>query len=156
MRILAVDTASERRDRGYAIVADGSLVWTDLRPPTRQDWPVDVVVGERPWAGQKLKGQALITFAVNNGFQLRDAIPTDLPLGAPRPTFVLLPVREWKNLALPGCSGMPGDIFCANIRQKYAPHVENHNQLDAIGMAIAASRLAPAQLKKYVPKGFLR
>jgi hypothetical protein len=153
VRILAVDTASERRDRGYAIVDGGQLVWTDVRPPTVTEAGdyIDVVVGERPWAGQKLKGQALITFCVNNGFQLRDAWPHHTGQ-----TYILLPVRDWKHLALPGCAGMPGEIFCANLRQKYAPHIDNHNQLDAIGMAVAASRLMPAQLKKYVPKGFLR
>jgi hypothetical protein len=156
-RVLGVDTASERPDRGYAIADSGALVWFGSEPPGPDAGPIDVVAGERPWTvrgrGAKLTGERLITFCVNNGFQLRDAWPwtPEKP-----PLFVLLPVRTWKDLVLRGCAGMPGDVFCANFRQKYAPHVSNHNHLDAMGIALAASRIQPAQLKKFVPKGFLR
>lgn len=164
MRILGVDTAAEPRDRGYAIVESGAagapgprLVWHGPRPPLEDQGPIHVVVGERPWTVRgskaKLTGERLITFAVNNGFQLRDAwpwAPDDPPL------FIQLPVRIWKDLAIRGCAGMPGDVFCANLRQKYAPLCEDHNQLDAIGMAFAAAKIPPSQLKKYVPKGFSR
>ena len=156
MRVLGVDTASERPVRGYAIADSGRVVWFGSKPPTRNEWPIDVVAGERPWQGGKLRGKAFTTFCVNNGFQLRDAIPTDLPLGTPRPLFVLLEVRDWKRLVLPGCERMPGDVFCRNFAEKYAPHVTNHNHLDAMGIALAASRIQPAQLKKFVPKGFMR
>lgn len=155
MRVLGVDTASEPGDRGYAIADSGALVWFGTEPPDRDATPIHVVAGERPWAAKgksaKLTGERLITFCVNNGFQLRDAWPFQ-----PLPLFVLLKVRDWKNLVLPGCAGMPGDVFCANFRQKYAPPVSNHNHLDAMGIALAASRLTETQLRKYVPKGFRR
>ncbi len=158
MRILGTDTAAERPDRGYAIAQDGVIMWYGTEPPGRDAGPIDVVAGERPWAARgskaKLTGEALITFCVNNGFQLRGAWPwsPDAP-----PMFVLLPVRTWKDLVLPGCAGYPGDVFCRNFAQKYAPGVAaNHNHLDAMGIALAASRLSPAQLKKFVPKGFVR
>jgi hypothetical protein len=89
---------------------------------------------------------------VNNGFQLRDAWPYQ----SGHPSFLLLPVSTWKDLALPGCAGYPGDVFCRNFGQKYAPHVGNHNHLDAMGIALAGYRLPADQRKKYVPKGFLR
>jgi hypothetical protein len=168
MKVLGVDTASDRKDRGYAIADSGQLVWYGSEPPPREAGPIDIVAGERPWQKKKaytagrwartgeakeggLSGENLITFCVNNGFQLRDAWPFDLV-----PIFLLMPVSTWKDLALPGCAGYPGDVFCANFRQKYAPHVNNHNQLDAMGIALAASRIPPDQRKKFVPKGFLR
>jgi hypothetical protein len=156
MRILGTDTASERPDRGYAIVQDGVVMWYGTEPPGRDAGPIDVVAGERPWAGKgkkaKLTGENLITFCVNNGFQLRGAWPFE-----PFPMFVLLPVRTWKDLVLPGCAGYPGDVFCRNFAQKYARGViANHNHLDAMGIALAASRIPPSQLKKFVPKGFIR
>ena len=168
-RVLGVDTASERRDRGYAIADSGALVWFGTEPPGPDAGPIDVVAGERPWqkrepkgrgwkrpAGEKAKGglsgDRLITFCVNNGFQLRDA----WPYNDPRPLFVLIPVLTWKDLVLPGCSRMQGDVFCRNFAEKFAPHVSNRNHLDAMGIALAASRIQPAQLKKFVPKGFMR
>lgn len=162
MRILGVDSAAERADRGYAIVDSGStgarLMWHGQHPPDQGQGPIHVVVSERPWTVRgskaKLTGERLITFCVNNGFQLRDAWPWDPP-GA-GPLFIQLPVRVWKDLAIRGCAGMPGDVFCANLRQKYAPLCTDHNQLDAIGMAFAASKIPPSELKKYVPKGFRR
>jgi hypothetical protein len=153
MRVLGVDTASEPRGRGYAIAEGGRPVWWGKAPP-EVPGAVDFVVGERPWLGAKLRGAALISFCVNNGFQLRDAWPAT-GAGAP-PPFVLIPVRDWKNLALPGCAGMPGDVFCANLRQRFAPSETDTDILDAIGIAVAASRLTHAQLKKLIPKGFRR
>lgn len=151
MRILGVDTASEPAARGYAIVDSGRLAWFGKRPPPAEAGPIDVVAGERPWtAAGKLRGEALITFAVNNGFQLRDAWPHGAPL------FVELKVRDWKNLVFPGRATMQGDAFCMNIRQKFAPHVADTDILDAIGIAVAASRLSLAQLKKLQQKGFRR
>ena len=148
MIILGVDTASERRDRGYAIVDSGAVVWHGTAPPPRDAGPIHVVAGERPWQGQKLRGEALISFCMNNGFQLRAAWPDTAAL------FVAIKVRDWKNLALPGCAGMPGDIYCRNVAQKFAPDVTNTDILDAIGIAIAASRLTLTQLKKLQQKGF--
>jgi hypothetical protein len=175
VRVLGVDTASDRKDRGYAIVEnrDGGpprLVWTGVKPPGPEHGPIDVVAGERPWqaatgrsAGTwgrggrrerptkgKLTGDRLITFCVNNGFQLRDAWPWTPT------TFVLLPVLTWKDAAIPGCSRMQGDAFCKNLAQLYAPGEENHNRLDAIGIAVAAVKIGQLGLSKYVPKGFLR
>jgi hypothetical protein len=157
VRILSVDTASEPSGRGYAIVTVGPrgafLEWSGKAPPEGAPGPIDVVVGERPWtAAGKLRGEALITFAVNNGFQLRDALPP----GNPAPVWVLLKVRDWKNLALPGCAGMPGDVFCMNLRQRYALRVTDTDELDAIGIAFAASKLSLPQLKKLSQKGFRR
>lgn len=149
MRFLGVDTASDRKDRGYAIVDSGVIVWYGSEPPPFDAAPIDFVVGERPWLGDKLKGEAFVTFAMNNGFQLRAAWPFE-----PRPVFVALKVRDWKDLVLPGCASYPGDVFCRNFRAKFAPNCNNHNHLDAIGIALAASRLAPAQLKKLVQPGF--
>jgi hypothetical protein len=151
MRVLGVDTASERPDRGYAIADSGALVWFGSEPPGPDAGPIDVVAGERPWQGGKLRGKAFTTFAVNNGFQLRDAWPFE-----PRAMFILLDVAVWKNLVLPGCARMPGDVFCRNFQAKFAPHCSNHNQLDAMGIALAASRIPANQLKKFVPKGFQR
>lgn len=156
MRVLGVDTAAESSSRGYAIAEDGRIIWSGKCPPHRAtalQFAPDLIAGERPWAGQKLRGQALISFCVNNGFQLRDAWPAGA--GEP-PPFVLMPVRDWKNLALPGCAGMPGDVFCANFRQRYAPTQTDTDILDAMGIALAASKLTAAQLKKYRPKGFTR
>ena len=149
MRILGVDTAAEPASRGYAIAEDGRLVWSGKAPPSVEAGPIHAVAGERPWLGSKLRGKGLITFCMNNGFQLRDAWRHG---GAP--LFVALEVRDWKNLALPGCAGMPGDVFCANFRQKYAPHVSDTDILDAMGIALAASKLTMAQLKKIQQKGF--
>lgn len=156
MRILGCDSAADRADRGYVILDGGELIWSGTNPPDLDHAPIDVVASERPWSGgkrAKLRGEAFITFCVNNGFQARDAWPwsPETP-----PLFVQLPVRVWKDLVLRGCAGMPGDVFCANFRQKYAPIQTNHNILDAHGIALAASRLPPSQLKKYVPKGFRR
>lgn len=150
-RFLGVDTASDRKDRGYAIVDAGQLVWYGSAPPPREAGPIDFVAGERPWLADKLRGEAFISFAMNNGFQLRDAWPYE-----PWPVFVAMKVRDWKDLVLPGCAGYPGDVFCRNVQAKFAPHVTNHNVLDAIGIAVAASRLDPAQLKKLVQAGFKR
>jgi hypothetical protein len=148
MRVLGVDTASEPKSRGYALAENGALLWYGKNPPGADAAPIHVVAGERPWLGSKLRGKALITFAVNNGFQLRDAWPHGPAL------FVELEVRDWKNLVLPGCAGMPGDIFCNNFRQRFAPHVTDTDILDAMGIALAASRLTLPQLKKIQPKGF--
>ncbi len=150
MRVLGVDTASEPKSRGYALAEDGALLWYGKAPPSAAAGPIHVVAGERPWLGSKLRGKALITFAVNNGFQLRDAWPHEASL------FVQLEVRDWKNLALPGCAGMPGDVFCRNFQHKYAPHVTDTDILDAMGIALAASKLTLPQLKKLQPKGFRR
>jgi hypothetical protein len=167
MKFLGVDTASDRKDRGYAIVEDGAIIWSGSEPPPWGAGPIDFVVGERPWQKKKasperrgrglvrddspgLTGENLITFCVNNGFQLRDAWPF---AGA---QFLLLPVSTWKDLALPGCAGYPGDVFCRNFGQKYAPKEGNHNCLDAMGIALAGSRIPPDQRKKFTPKGFLR
>lgn len=151
MRVLGVDTAAEPRSRGYALAEAGRLIWASKTPPDGAwQYPPTVVAGERPWGGNKLRGQALITFCVNNGFQLRDA------WGYSPVTFVLLPVRDWKNLVLPGCAGMPGDVFCANFRQRYAPSETDTDILDAMGIALAVSKLTAKQLKKYIPKGFTR
>lgn len=153
MRVLGVDTASEPGSRGYALAESGALLWYGKQRPG-PELGAHVVAGERPWSGNKLRGQALITFCVNNGFQLRDA--WDYGPEMSRPLYVLLPVRDWKNLALPGCAGMPGDVFCANFRQRYAPHVADTDILDAMGIALAVSKLTAKQLKKYIPKGFTR
>ena len=171
MRVLGVDTASERPARGFAIADSGRVVWFGSKPPGPDAGPIDIVAGERPWQkrepratgawaqrGKKkatggLSGERLITFCVNNGFQLRDAWPWN---PESPPMFILIPVLTWKDLVLPGCSRMQGDVFCRNFAEKYAPHVANHNHLDAMGIALAASRIQPAQLKKFVPKGFMR
>jgi len=158
VRVLGVDTASEPRSRGYAIYDSGARLWYGKRPPTAEEalWArPDFIVGERPWGGAKLRGAALISFSVNNGFQLRDAWPAGA--GEP-PPFALIPVRDWKELALPGCSGMPGEIFCRNFQQKYARNCSDLDDdiLDAMGIALGASRLTLAQLKKLSPKGFRR
>jgi hypothetical protein len=171
MKVLGVDTASAPADRGYALAEDGVLIWSGKqRPPPSIG--AHVVAGERPWQKQAskpgarrgwagrprpedteggLSGERLITFCVNNGFQLRDA--WDYGPEMARPLYVLIPVLTWKDLALPGCSRMAGDAFCNNLRQKYAPEVADTDILDAIGIAIAASRLKLADLKRYVPKG---
>lgn len=129
-------------------------MWYGTEPPGRDAGPIDVVAGERPWMGDKLRGEAFVTFAMNNGFQLRDAWPwsPETP-----PLFVAMKVRDWKNLVLPGCAGYPGDVFCRNMAQKLklSPGT-NHNHLDAIGIALAASKLSIAQLKKLVQAGFKR
>jgi hypothetical protein len=155
MRVLGVDTAAKRGSRGCAIAEDGALLWFGKEPPASTAAPIHVVAGERPWQGGKLRGEALITFCVNNGFQLRDAWPFwGGEFGTPM--FVLLPVRTWKNLALPGCAGMPGDVYCRNFREKYAPDVFDTDILDAMGIALAASLMTLAQLKKHQPEGFCR
>jgi hypothetical protein len=149
VRVLGVDTATDPASRGYALAEGGALLWYGKNPPDAHAAPIHVVAGERPWQGGKLRGKGLITFCMNNGFQLRDAWRHG---GAP--LFVALEVRDWKNLVLPGCAGMPGDVFCANFRQKYAPHVYDTDILDAMGIALAASKLTMAQLKKIQQKGF--
>jgi hypothetical protein len=153
VRVLGVDTATKKGDRGYGLAEDGALLWYSTQRPG-PEIGVHVVAGERPWQGGKLRGERQITFCVNNGFQLRDA--WDYGPEMCRPLYVLLPVWTWKNLVLPGCAGYPGDVFCRNFQQKYAPHVTDHNQLDALGIALAASRLTLAELKKFVPEGFKR
>jgi hypothetical protein len=150
-----VDSAVKSKSRGYAIAENGALVWFGKEPPLASAWPIHAVVGEVPWQGGKLRGKALITFCVNNGFQLRDAWPWAHG-DKPPPMFVHLPVRTWKNLALPGCAGMPGDVYCRNFQQRYAPDVHDTDILDAMGIALAASRMTPAQLKKHQPEGFSR
>jgi hypothetical protein len=153
VRVLGVDTASKRAGRGYALAEDGEVIWAGkARPEPRIG--IHVVAGERPWAGDKLRGKALITFCVNNGFQLRDA--WDYHHEMSRPLYVLIPVRDWKELALPGCSGYPGDVFCRVFRQRYAPTETDTDILDAMGIALAASRLSLRELKAYVPEGFKR
>lgn len=156
MRVLGVDTAADPKSRGYAIYSQGSRVWYGKRPPNAATCVgLDYLAGERPWGGGKLRGAAMITFAVNNGFQLRDAWPTN---AGPCPPAVLIPVRDWKNLVLPGCAGMPGDTFCRNFQQRYAAQCTGLDDdiLDAMGIALAVSRLTVQQLKKYLPKGFAR
>ena len=51
---------------------------------------------------------------------------------------------------------MPWDVFCRNFQLMYAPRVSETDILDAMGIALAASRLTLAQLKKLQPKGFRR
>lgn len=157
-RVLGVDTASALPDRGYAITQDGAIVWFGSAPPPASAGPIDLVAGERPWEGKgkkaKLKGENLITFAMNNGFQLRDAWPwqPERP-----PVFFAMTVYQWKDLVLRGCAGYPGDVFCRNFQQKYCPGVRaNHNQLDAMGIALAASKIPKADWPKMIQKGFCR
>ena len=156
---LGVDTASEAKKRGYAIADCGRVVWCGKRveaAPRLLMATVDVVAGEEPWQGGVLRGKRLITFCVNNGFQLRDAWTPSADGGTyGEPIFVILPVKAWKELAIPGCSQMPGDQFCNNLREKYALGDVDDDVADAAGIAVAASMLPLAALRaKYQPKGF--
>lgn len=163
MIALGVDTASAKKDRGYALAENGVVLWTGSKPPDQLGGapPIDWVVGELPWQGvgpdgrvkTKLRGARFITFCVNNGFQLRDASRdlSQAPQG-----YAILPVPVWKDKALFGCARMQGDAYCRNLQQKYMPKVADHNQLDAGGIAIAGSLMTLKELKSFQPTGFKR
>lgn len=158
MKCLGVDTKSQARGRGYAIAENGVVLWKGKHPPRPELLEgVTVVAGERPWQAKgkqrKLTGENLITFSVNNGFQLRDAW-TRVDLSVFRPMFVLIPVRVWKDTAIYGCAGMEGTVFCNNLRQKYMLDERDEDILDAGGIAVAASKMEMRQLQKYNPPGF--
>lgn len=150
---LAIDTASEPRSRGYAIADGGVVRWRGKKPadaPRALLAYVETVAGEHPWHGGALRGARLVTFCVNNGYQLRSAATW-----APNASLTVnIPVLVWKGLALPGCERMPGDVFCRNLAERYCPGETDDDVVDACGIAVAASLLTLQQLKKYQPKGF--
>lgn len=66
-----------------------------------------------------------------------------------------IPVNDWKNKLFPGRANVKKEIFCANIvqllRLEGLDPKDGHDQdqIDAIGIAEAASRLTPKELKSY-------
>ena len=143
MIVLAVDTSKLVKARGWAYWDTTRLVDSGTGRPPR-GLSVDWVVGEYPWygnAGAKLKGKALITFCVNNGFQLRDACDV-VHFG-----YSQIPVNIWKKACFPGREKAPKKVFTNLLRRQFG--CQNSDELDAIGIGWAAIKLGQAALQKW-------
>lgn len=136
---LGIDWSSVAKSRGYAVVADGQLVYVDRKPPAIQaDW----AVGERPWLKTRAGGkratstESLITMGVYAGYLLGVS-------GAQR--TALVPVKLWKDLVMPRRANVSGDVFINLLRRKYAlQDTLTEHEVDAVGIAHAAALLGDA------------
>lgn len=147
MRVLAVDAAQKRKDRGWAVFEDGEHLWSGVgNPPSNTDKGryVDWVVGEEPWMGGPLKGKGFITFCFYNGFLLSRALGSLGPVEG----YLCIPVAAWKNAVLPRCARMPKAVFTRNLARLF-PWASDSNQLDACGIAKSVFSFDAKQLKAW-------
>lgn len=146
MRVIAIDAAKPKKARGFAVIEglpSGHCSREQSGTGNPPNWPdVDWVVGELPWTGDKLRGTALVTFCIYNGFLLRNACNN------PNFGYLAIPVRNWKAAILPGCSNMPKAVYTRNLARKW-PDITDHNELDAIAMAVSVFTFTAEQLAKW-------
>lgn len=173
MIIQVCDPAKKVKERGFAEINEGVLTWWQVAPfaQTFQNHGACEAgwgVVEAQWANPKASRQSLISLAAHAGFCFR-FVPARRYAMIP-PTKFALTVDEckrlklpkgtklpgWKDVLIPGFGSADGDVFTRNIKQLLgrmkhpAAAEENHNVLDACGIALAAWKLFQAgQLEKY-------
>lgn len=160
MIIHICDPASKPKDRGFALLACtegrisswGATTRVNQILSGRADWGVV----EAQWANPKASRQSLVTLSSRAGFcftlvpALRYAMipPTTIRVGKRK-------LKGWKDVLIPGFGNADGDVFTRNIvqmlaRMKHPAAAEqNHNVLDAIGMALAIAKVGPDWLEEY-------
>lgn len=149
MIIRVCDPATDLKDRGFATIFNGELMGYSNSPPVDPrlgDWSVV----EAQFANPKASRQSLLTLGARAGFcftlipaQRYAMIPPTRTKMRVKGKRAPQTVRGWKEIILPRCAGMPGDVFTRNLRQwldkrGIASGEQNHNILDAIGLALAA------------------
>lgn len=155
------DPASKPKDRGFALQGCQSQplgIIGSPKPLTRNilsgvaDWGVV----ESQWANPKASRQSLVTLSSRAGFCFT-LVPAKRYAMIP-PTTIRVGKRKlkgWKDVLIPGFGNAAGDVFTANIvqmlqRMKHpAADEQNHNVLDAIGMALAIAKAGPEWLEEY-------
>jgi hypothetical protein len=145
--LLGIDTSTQVKKRGYVVVAapqaGGCLQAERALRTDRGGWTGPVVT-EMPWAGAKLRGAALLKFAVTLGWLLRDA--------GSGPHYAI-PVKDWKTaVAAQSLRGLPWNakkaVFTANLRQAWRLPTEwTDDEVDACAIGVAGYLIDP--LTKY-------
>ncbi len=160
MIIDVCDPAKAGKDRGFAsLLGRGSMAWGSsphLRGPSDRVSLADWGVVEAQWANPKASRQSLVTLAARAGFCFT-LVPAARYAMIPPTTAKLTKVDQkrlkrttlpgWKDILIPGFGNADGDVFTRSIldllrRMKHpAASEQNHNVLDALGIALAVERI---------------